>query len=48
LAICRQIVEHHGGELVAFSDGSRGAQFQLVLPVRQNTSALFGSSPLQS
>jgi signal transduction histidine kinase len=48
LAICRQIVENHGGELVAFSDGSRGAQFQLVLPVRQNTSALFGSSPLQS
>jgi signal transduction histidine kinase len=34
LAICRQIVEHHGGELVAFSNGSSGAEFQLVLPVR--------------
>ncbi len=47
LAICRQIVEHHGGELVAFSDGNSGAQFQLVLPVRQNKSAISGSSPLQ-
>jgi signal transduction histidine kinase len=34
LAICRQIVEHHGGELVASSDGSSGAQFQVVLPIK--------------
>jgi signal transduction histidine kinase len=34
LAICRQIVEHHGGELVASSDGNSGAQFQVVLPIR--------------
>jgi signal transduction histidine kinase len=33
LAICRQIVEQHGGQLVASSDGMSGAQFQVVLPV---------------
>jgi signal transduction histidine kinase len=34
LAICRQIVEHHGGQLVASSDGTCGAQFQIVLPIK--------------
>jgi signal transduction histidine kinase len=34
LAICRQIVEHHGGQLVASSDGDSGAQFQVVLPIK--------------
>jgi signal transduction histidine kinase len=34
LAICRQIVEHHGGQLLAMSDGRNGAKFQVVLPVR--------------
>ena len=34
LAICRMIVERHGGKLSASSDGKTGAQFQLVLPVR--------------
>jgi signal transduction histidine kinase len=34
LAICRMIVERHGGELSALSDGKNGARFQLVLPVR--------------
>jgi signal transduction histidine kinase len=34
LAICRMIVERHGGELSALSDGTSGARFQLVLPVR--------------
>ena len=33
LAICRQIVEHHGGELVVSSDGKSGARFQVILPV---------------
>jgi PAS domain S-box-containing protein len=33
LAICRMIVERHGGKLSASSDGKTGAQFQLVLPV---------------
>jgi signal transduction histidine kinase len=33
LAICRMIVERHGGKLSASSDGKNGARFQLVLPV---------------
>jgi signal transduction histidine kinase len=33
LAICRMIVQRHGGQLSALSDGKRGAQFQLVLPI---------------
>jgi len=34
LAICRMIVERHGGKLSALSDGKNGARFQFVLPVR--------------
>jgi signal transduction histidine kinase len=33
LAICRMIIEHHGGQLTATSDGKTGALFQFVLPV---------------
>jgi signal transduction histidine kinase len=33
LAICRMIVERHGGKPSALSDGKNGARFQLVLPV---------------
>jgi signal transduction histidine kinase len=33
LAICRLIVERHGGQLVATSDGKTGALFQFFLPV---------------
>jgi PAS domain S-box-containing protein len=33
LAICRMIVERHGGKLSALSDGKNGARFQIVLPV---------------
>src|SRR5262245_58985377 len=40
LAICRQIVESHGGELVASSDGISGAQFQVVLPTRSSDGAI--------
>jgi signal transduction histidine kinase len=32
LAICRMIIEQHGGELTASSDGKKGALFQFVLP----------------
>jgi signal transduction histidine kinase len=32
LAICRMIVEQHGGELTASSDGKKGVLFQFVLP----------------
>ncbi len=33
LAICTAIVERHGGQLLASSDGKNGAQFKVVLPV---------------
>jgi signal transduction histidine kinase len=33
LAICRAIVERHGGELSASSDGKTGTLFHLVLPI---------------
>ena len=33
LAICRRIIENHGGKLTAYSDDSSGARFQVVLPV---------------
>jgi PAS domain S-box-containing protein len=32
LAICRMIVDRHGGNLSALSDGNNGARFQFVLP----------------
>jgi signal transduction histidine kinase len=32
LAICRMIIEHHGGQLTASSDGKIGSLFQFVLP----------------
>jgi signal transduction histidine kinase len=34
LAICRMIIEHHGGRLTASSDGQTGAVFTIELPVR--------------
>ena len=33
LAICRAIVERHGGQLSAVSDGKYGAKFTFVLPI---------------
>jgi signal transduction histidine kinase len=33
LAICSAIVEHHGGQLLASSDGKNGALFKVMLPV---------------
>ncbi len=33
LAICRTIIEKHGGQLNAFSDGKTGAAFEVVLPI---------------
>jgi signal transduction histidine kinase len=33
LAICRMIVEHHGGRLTASSDGNKGSLFQFDLPI---------------
>jgi len=40
LAICRMIVEQHGGQLTATSDGANGSLFQFVLPV--NSGAVTG------
>jgi signal transduction histidine kinase len=44
LAICRMIIERHGGRLSASSDGTNGALFQVILPTREvrtdNRSAL--------
>jgi signal transduction histidine kinase len=40
LAICRMIIEQHGGTLIATSDGKNGAVFQFVLPIRSATSTL--------
>jgi signal transduction histidine kinase len=34
LAICRAIVERHGGQLSAVSDGKYGAKFTFSLPIR--------------
>jgi signal transduction histidine kinase len=33
LAICRMIVERHGGQLLASSDINTGAQFEIILPI---------------
>lgn len=33
LAICRMIVEQHGGQLTASSDGANGSRFQFILPI---------------
>jgi signal transduction histidine kinase len=33
LAICRMIVEQHGGQLTASSDGANGSLFQFILPL---------------
>jgi signal transduction histidine kinase len=34
LAICSRIIERHGGQLTASSDGTNGALFKIVLPVQ--------------
>ena len=38
LAICRIILERHGGQLSATSDGKNGALFTFVLPTRESIS----------
>jgi signal transduction histidine kinase len=39
LAICRMIVQRHGGQLTAASDGNNGARFQFVLPTESGDAA---------
>jgi signal transduction histidine kinase len=37
LAICRAIVDRHGGEISARSDGKTGATFEFILPTHSAT-----------
>jgi signal transduction histidine kinase len=39
LAVCRKIVERHGGTIAATSTAGQGATFTVTLPVTQATSA---------
>jgi signal transduction histidine kinase len=39
LAICRTIIERHGGKLSVLSDGTSGALFQFVLPIGSTVKA---------
>jgi signal transduction histidine kinase len=36
LAICRMIIDRHGGQLTASSNGKRGALFEFVLPIESS------------
>jgi signal transduction histidine kinase len=40
LAICRMIIEYHGGKLTALSDGKDGASFEFVLPIASTDRAV--------
>ncbi len=40
LAICKKIVERHGGEITACSSAGKGAEFVVVLPVKQRMKEL--------
>jgi signal transduction histidine kinase len=39
LAICNTIVQRHGGQLTASSDGKTGASFQFILPLKSPVTA---------
>jgi signal transduction histidine kinase len=43
LAICRMIIDRHGGQLNASSDGKRGALFQFVLPIQSTAHSSAGA-----
>ncbi len=43
LAISRMIVERHGGEITASSDGKNGALFQVVLPIQPGAKTAIGA-----
>jgi len=42
LSICRTIIERHGGQLTACSDGKNGALFQFVLPGKRTDEVAAG------
>jgi signal transduction histidine kinase len=46
LAICRMIIERHGGRLTASSDGRTGATFQFVLPIEPAETDVPSGSPI--
>jgi signal transduction histidine kinase len=46
LAICRMIVERHGGRLLASSGREGGAQFDVVLPVDGQADSAAKTRPL--
>ncbi|HKX12801.1 MAG TPA: ATP-binding protein, partial [bacterium] len=35
LAVCRKIVQHHGGEITAHSEPGRGSRFIFTLPLEK-------------
>ena len=44
LAMCRLIVERHGGRLLASSDGANGALFRVLRPRARSTQIKFGTA----
>jgi signal transduction histidine kinase len=48
LAICRMIIERHGGQLTASSDGETGALFSIVLPASPSVEARTSSNEWNS
>lgn len=48
LAICRKIVEHHGGSITAKSTSGQGAAFIVTLPIRQQAKATHHDSTQQA
>jgi signal transduction histidine kinase len=48
LAICRMIVERHGGQITASSDGKSGALFQFVLPIGSTDKVRSASDPTEA
>jgi signal transduction histidine kinase len=44
LALCRKIVEHHGGKITARSTAGKGSVFEVLLPAVQSGKAAKGKS----
>jgi signal transduction histidine kinase len=46
LAVCRRIVERHGGTITARSAPGQGATFVVTLPLRQAADSSFAAPPI--